>query len=417
MSGRLLLFGGTAEGREILTYGLPAICCVATEYGAKMLEGTKNAEIRTGRISAAQIAELINERGISCVIDATHPYAAEVTDNIRRACDETGTPRRRVSRAKSFYGGASVVSSCAEAADELDKCSGNVLLTTGSKELSPFKKVKGFRERLFVRVLPTEESISLALAAGFAKERIIAAQGPFTIAENEAALRRAGAGIIVTKDGGAPGGMEEKLLAAEKLGVKVIVIARPPDNGCTVKQAVFWARRTLGLPRPPFFPMYTDIEKEKIVVVGGGPVALRRAGTLNRCGAKVTVIAPEMMPEFKNAAFELIKRPYRGGDLAGAALAVAATGCREVNRLVENEAEERSIPVNSADLAEAGGFYFPSLIEENGVTVSVSSSGADPKLTKFVSDKLRKILPLIIEEAKKNCRKTGEGANVECVER
>lgn len=100
MRRKLLLFGGTAEGRRILEYGLPALCCVATEYGAAMLRGLENAEILVGRLNPSQMSALIKERGVSCVIDATHPYASEVTANIKNACLESGVPLRRVLRAQ-----------------------------------------------------------------------------------------------------------------------------------------------------------------------------------------------------------------------------------------------------------------------------------------------------------------------------
>lgn len=410
MSGKLLLFGGAVEGREILEYGIPAICCVATAYGAKMLKDIENAEIRVGRLNSEEIASLIKKLGITCVIDATHPYAVAATANIKCACAETCVPLKRVMRASASYGDSIIVDSCADAARVLNEFSGKILLTTGSKDLTQFTVIKDFSERLFIRLLPCEEAIDKAKALGFKKEHIITGQGPFSAEENEELLLRTGAEIIVTKDGGIKGGIKEKLSAAERLGIKVIVIARPSDDGCTVKQAVFWTRRIMGLSRPPLFPMHIDIEKEKAVVAGGGEVAFRRASALKQCGADVTVIAPRLLPGFENGGYKITKRRYCEGDLEGAKIAVAATDDREVNNLIEAEAKRHGALVNVADLAENCDFYFPSIKEENGITVSVSSAGLSPKLTKIVSHKLCNILPKIIEEAKAEIIVAGEGA-------
>lgn len=412
MSGKLLLFGGTTEGREIAEYGLPAIYCVATAYGGQMLKAAGNVEIRVGRLDAAQIAALIREQGIACVIDATHPYALEVTSNIRNACADTGAPLRRVRRAGSACAGEITVASCAEAVSALNRFSGKALVTTGSKDLPLFKQVENFSARLFVRVLPCVEAIAQAEALGFKKENIIAAQGPFSVEENVETLRRIGAEIIVTKDGGAQGGFPEKMMAARQLGVKAIVIARPAESGCSVKQAVFWARRKLGVPRPPLFPLNIDIEGEQTVIVGGGAVALRRARTLRQCGARVRVISPETagFVGFEGSCCEIIDRPYRSGDLDGAILAVAATNDAEVNRLVGAEASEKGIWVNLADSAEDCDFYFPSIIEEGGITISVSAAGMSPALVRSVSDKLRKMLPDFVAEARSEYTLSKKGA-------
>lgn len=410
MRGGLLLFGGTTEGREILEYGLPAICCVATDCGAKMLRDINCVDIRVGRLDAGQIAAFIREREIDCVIDATHPYAVMVTANIKRACEETSTPLRRVLREPSAYDGAVTVESCEAAAEMLNRHGGKALLTTGSKNLAAFTAVSDFRERLFARVLSAEDAVGHAEALGFKSEHIIAERGPFTVEQNEALLRRTGAAVIVTKDGGAPGGTSEKLTAAKRLGVEVIVVRRPDDIGCTVHQAVFWARRILGLSRPPFFPMYVDLENKKAIIVGGGPVALRRAKTLAECGALVTVIAPEAISGFGEVCREVIRRSYHSGDLIGADIVVGATDDRKVNQLVLEEAKKLGVAANIADSAEECDFYFPSLTAAGGITLSLSSSGVSPKLTAMVAAKMSEILPHLVEEARKERESMNKGA-------
>ena len=88
-----------------------------------------------------------------------------------------------------------------------------------------------------------------------------------------------------------------------------------------------------GYPR---FPLFLDLTGQKVVLVGGGKVALRRVHTLQQCGADVVVIAPTLHPDMPTVTH--ISRPYRPGDLEGAVLAVAATDCRETNGQVAQEA-------------------------------------------------------------------------------
>ena len=92
MKRRILLFGGTTEGRELTRFGLPLIYSVATAYGAELVRGAENTEIAVGRMDAAEMEKFIRESGIACVSDATHPYAREARENIRAACAASGTP-------------------------------------------------------------------------------------------------------------------------------------------------------------------------------------------------------------------------------------------------------------------------------------------------------------------------------------
>lgn len=390
---RLLLFGGTTESRELLERGLPALCCVATDYGADLVRGLPNAEVRVGRLDEAGMEALIRSEGITCVIDATHPYALEVTRNIRAACEAAGTPLLRVSREPGAgREGVVPVQSCREAAELLNERQGRVLLTVGSKELREFTAVKDYRTRLFARVLPTAEVLRSCEELGFDPEHVIAMRGPFSAALNRAMLDQIGASILVTKDGGAPGGVEDKLQAAREAGAEVILITRPKEEAAfsTVEEGVAWARRMLGLRRSPLFPLLTDIEGRKVLLVGGGNVALRRAATLLKCGARVLAVSPVFRDDFPREA-EWLLRPFEPGDLEGAALAVAASDDRETNRRVGREARVRGIPVSVADAAEECSFFFPSLVVADGASVSVSTGGTSCVLTRRLADRLRTV--------------------------
>ena len=129
---------------------------------------------------------------------------------------------------------------------------GNILLTTGSKELSLYTDIREFATRVYARVLPTHAALDACAAAGVPARNIIAMQGPFTQALNEALLRQYGARWFVTKDGGAPGGFAEKAAAAEAAGAQLVVICRPEEetDGFSYAQVLAACRKAVGSCRP-----------------------------------------------------------------------------------------------------------------------------------------------------------------------
>ena len=396
---RLLVFGGTTESRTLLERGIPALCCVATDYGAKLLEGLDNVTPLVGRLDAPAMEALFRREGITHVIDATHPYAVEVSRNIRTACAAAGIKLLRVARPRTPLPESAVVAaSSEEAAALLNATDEKVLLTVGSKELPAFAGVTNAKTRLFARVLPTSAVIAQCEALGYDAGHIVAMQGPFSRAMNEAMFAATGAKTLVTKDGGASGGMEDKLAAAESAGARVIVIGRSAEDGATLDEAVLWARRELGLSRPPLFPMLIPLEGKKALVIGGGPIALRRARTLLRCGASVTAVALRFCEGWSELHCQQCIRGWLPDDLGRAALAVAATDSRDENHAIALEANRRGVPVSVADNAAEGTFSFPSLIEHDGASINVSTAGLDPALTRRLADRLRAIWPQIVTE-------------------
>lgn len=245
---RVLVFGGTTEGRELAarlgSAGLEVTVSVATPLGAEELSGIDGVAPRVGRMDQAAMEALLGS--FDLCVDATHPYAREATRTIAAACDATGVPLRRLLRAPGFEAGAcgddvTVVGSCAEAAAFLRGTTGNVLLTTGSKELAAFGElIAADPARVYARVLPTHEGIAACEAVGLPHRNIVALQGPFLRALNEAMFEQYAIAWTVTKDGGAPGGFDEKLAAARSCGVHTVVVARPPDGGVDLDTVVAW---------------------------------------------------------------------------------------------------------------------------------------------------------------------------------
>ena len=230
---RVLLFGGTAEGhslaRRLAQAGLAVTCSVATAYGEAVLEPTPGLTVHVGRMDADQMAAEM-AKGYTCVVDATHPYADRVSENIRRAAERAGLPYYRLLRPREAAEGVLWADSPADAARMLADLPGNVLLTTGSKDLKTFTQVPDYQTRLYVRVLPSLESLSAALDLGYPAAHILCMQGPFPEKLNAALLEAVDAKILVTKDTGKAGGFPEKAAAAQSAGAKLLVIRRPTQE-------------------------------------------------------------------------------------------------------------------------------------------------------------------------------------------
>ncbi len=228
---KILIFSGTADGRRLsralAERGAEVTVCVATGYGTEAQGSCPGVTVLTGRKDADDMAALLP--GYDLCIDATHPYALIVSQNVREACGKTKVPYRRLLRGACAADGAVMVSCAAEAAAYLADTEGKILLAIGSKELAAFSSLPP--ERLCPRVLPSHEALSACEALGVPHRNIIAMQGPFTRELNAAMLRQTGARFLVSKDGGAAGGFPEKAEAAREAGAALILIRRPEENG------------------------------------------------------------------------------------------------------------------------------------------------------------------------------------------
>lgn len=252
----ICLFAGTTEGRQLTAFlqktGLRAYVCVATEYGEMLIPQGETITVHTGRLDRAGMKALFARERFSLVVDATHPYATAVTENIAAAAAESGMEYVRLLRAgNNAVQDAVYVASIAEAAQYLKDTAGNILVTTGSKELLPYTAIPCYEERLYVRVLPMESSLAACKAAGIPPAHIIAMQGPFTEEMNRVLIRMMGVKYLVTKDSGASGGFPEKLTAAEKEGATPIVIGRPEEReGVTFGALIRLLSKRYGLKVP-----------------------------------------------------------------------------------------------------------------------------------------------------------------------
>lgn len=229
----VLLFAGTTEGRKIAEackgQNITLHVSVATEYGEALIETADNIHVLPGRKDASQISRLIADTNAVLVIDATHPYAASVTQTLQSVCRESGTEYLRLLRAQERDGTENCVfvNSTEDAVAYLNSVTGNVLLTVGSKELARYAGVADYQKRLYARILPVPEAVMQANALGFEGQHLLCMQGSFTEEFNAAMLRMLNIGYLVTKDTGAEGGFPEKICAAKACDVTPVVIRRP----------------------------------------------------------------------------------------------------------------------------------------------------------------------------------------------
>ncbi len=252
---KVLLFAGTSEGREtaegIRKLGIPACVFTATEYGGSLIGEGPDLDVKSGRMTAEEMTLFFREHAApgAVVVDATHPYAAVVTENIREACEAAGLPYLRVLRAGADLsamqsedengGRVILVDSTEAAANWLCQREGNILLTTGSKELPVFTRIPEYKSRVYARVLSLPKVVCECAELGFSGKNLICMQGPFSEEMNIALIHQTGAKYLVSKDTGAAGGFPEKASAAEKCGICLVVIGRPlEEEGISVEECL-----------------------------------------------------------------------------------------------------------------------------------------------------------------------------------
>lgn len=281
---RVLIFGGTTEGRLLAEFcmeqEIPAYVSVVSGYGEELLPESPFLHVLSGRMTAEEMTSFLSRHPAAVVCDATHPYASQATANIKEACRQTGLRYVRVAREEGKPLSDCVqVESIEEAVGYLRHTQGRILVTTGSKELAAYGELPEYEKRIYARVLPSCESISVCESMGLKGGHIIAMQGPFSEELNRSLIKQLDIRYLVTKEAGRAGGFMEKLRAAESLGVTVIVIGRPPqEDGVPLHEA----RRLL---------MEAKAEgggKRRISLIGigmGGPGQMTEAAAkeLRRC--------------------------------------------------------------------------------------------------------------------------------------
>lgn len=230
----ILLLAGTSDARslarKIKEQGMNMTATVVNERTAKELERA-GIKVHVGRLPADAFAEMIKQLGITAVVDASHPFAEEASKNAIQAAAQCEIPYLRYERPSLDYIHPSIIAvDSYEAAAELAASKkGVIMLTTGSKTLPLFagKLLHHPGIRLVTRILPRTESLAVCEKIGFPQENIIAIQGPFTKAFNKAIYEQFGVTLMITKESGQAGSVDEKVAAAIELGIETIMIKRP----------------------------------------------------------------------------------------------------------------------------------------------------------------------------------------------
>ncbi len=231
----ILVLAGTSEGRQsaidLEKESRKVMAATATAYGGELLEKDFQGEISTRPLGLEAMTELINRKDVIKVIDATHPFAEEVSKNAREACRLAGIEYERLEREGSHVeagGGVIAARDMEEAVQIASGHAGNIFLTVGSSKLEHYTRSLD-PEKLIVRILPVKASLEKCLKLGIPPKNIIAMQGPFDEEINKLLFRGYQAGLVITKDSGTAGGVAEKITAARALNIPVILIARPQN--------------------------------------------------------------------------------------------------------------------------------------------------------------------------------------------
>jgi len=236
------IISGTQDGREIGAKladreikkspekRQEILMTVVSQYG-KVLAAHKGIDVEVGRFKQQDMVRIIKEKHITLVLDASHPYAAIVSETARSACKETDVDYVRFERPEISlpdYDKLYHVKDEFEAAEMAGELGKSILLTTGSKTLAAFVHAEALKgKEIWVRVLPVSGVIKLCEDLGMKAKYILAMQGPFSYEMNLAMIHDYEADVMVTKNSGLVGGSDTKLKAAMDAGISVIVIDKP----------------------------------------------------------------------------------------------------------------------------------------------------------------------------------------------
>jgi len=233
----ILLIGGTSEtaplAKGLAGEGYVVLVSTATETPLEIGDDSRIRR-RAGRLDAMGLAALARGERVRAIVDAAHPYAVAAHTAAREAAEQLGIPCLALRRPAALSTDPPapqirLVADHGEAAQIACAAGRPVLLTTGSRNLAPYtEESRRTGVPLAVRVLNTPESLTACAAAGIPADRVIAARGPFSTAENLAAIDRfGGIGVVVTKESGEAGGLAAKLAAARAADCLVVIIRRP----------------------------------------------------------------------------------------------------------------------------------------------------------------------------------------------
>jgi siroheme synthase-like protein len=150
------------------------------------------------------------------------------------------------------------------------------------------------------------------------------------------------------------------------------------------------------MKRFPYYPIYLDIEDRSAVIIGGGEVCARKAQTMLKYGARVTVVAPECTAEIEQWAAEgaltIHHKQYEERDLDGANIVIASTDNQIVNEKVAADCRRRRIPVNVVDVTPLCEFIVPAIVESGSIQLAISTGGKSPAIARTLKEDLQRLI-------------------------
>ncbi|HUJ15478.1 MAG TPA: bifunctional precorrin-2 dehydrogenase/sirohydrochlorin ferrochelatase [Thermoanaerobaculia bacterium] len=146
----------------------------------------------------------------------------------------------------------------------------------------------------------------------------------------------------------------------------------------------------------PYYPIFLDVENRDVVIIGGGNVCARKAETMLRYGANVTVVSPDFTDEIETWAREgtirIKRKEYDESDLDGASIVIASTDDESVNGRIARDCRRRRIPVNVVDVTHLCEFIVPAIIEKGSIQLAVSTGGKSPALARTLKEDLQRLV-------------------------
>ncbi len=230
----IFVIAGTEDGRELagflLNNGFEVTASVISDYGKTLLLQYNGIKIINKKLDENELVELLLNNNIKVLVDASHPYAVNISQNAMTACHRANVYYIRYERESLSmnYDKIFHVDNYESAAIKASQLGKNIFLTIGSRNLKIFVDSPALKNcNLIARILPTAEVLTLCESLGLTPKNIVAMQGAFSVELNIELFKHYGAEVIVSKDSGQIGGVDTKIIAAEKLNLPVVLIDRP----------------------------------------------------------------------------------------------------------------------------------------------------------------------------------------------
>lgn len=232
----VLVIAGTMDAKQIIDklykIGEKVTVMVTTKLGSELVDHKDSIDIYQGKINKVSIIDIIDKVQPKCVIDASNPFAVDISRNVISACKLKEIPYIGFLSEKATYKGYDIVrvKNYEEGCERIQEYEGNIILTVGSKKIETFTKISDYQNRVYIRVLPDWMVLKKCEKLGFNSRNIMAMKGPFNEELNVEMFKYCNASVLVTKDSGNTGGVIEKINAARRLGIKIIMIDRSDEN-------------------------------------------------------------------------------------------------------------------------------------------------------------------------------------------